>query len=100
MGDAFAGEWPATLEALKQLDFEWVIPGHGEPYQGKAQLENFQAYLRDFWEQVSALHAKGVSVEDAASRIDMTKHKGNYPQIQGVGVDVIPVRRAYEVLGS
>ena len=98
MGDGFVTEWPDTLEELKKLEFDWVIPGHGEPYQGKSQLEHFEAYLRDFAAQVSALKKKGVAANEAAKQMDLTAHKANYPSIQAPGADPIAVKRAYEVL--
>ena len=98
MGDAYANEWPATLEALKHVDFDWVIPGHGQPYRGKANLENFQKYLEDFWAQASALHAKGISAEEAASQIDMTSHQAAYASITKPGVDIRAVQRAFAVM--
>jgi hypothetical protein len=39
-----------------------------------------------------------VSVEDAAKRIDMTRHKTHYPAIQGPGVNGPAVSRLYEVI--
>ena len=35
MGDAFVTEWIQTIETLKQLDFETVLPGHGARVQGQ-----------------------------------------------------------------
>ncbi len=35
----------ATLDALLQLDFTWLIPGHGEPMT-RAQVERTRDYLR------------------------------------------------------
>lgn len=100
MGDAHVDEWATTLETLKSLDFEWVIPGHGEPYAGKARLEHFQSYLRDAWKQVSALKAQRVPPEDAAKRVDMTAHQANFPQIQGSGIDLRAVQRMYDVMDT
>lgn len=98
MGDGYVDEWIATLEELKKLDFETVIPGHGEVYTGKQRIGYFQSYLKDVWSQVSALKSQGVSAEDAAKRVDSTSHKQFFPQIQGPGVDPRAVVRIYEVL--
>ena len=95
MGDGFVDEWPQTLEGLKSLDFDLVVPGHGQPFRGKERISQFQAYLNDLWEAAEELHAQGVSVEEAAQRIDMRKHREAYP-VFGVGVDVRAVRRIYE----
>ena len=49
MSDSYPLEWATTLEALKKLDFDTVIPGHGEAFTDKAKIDYFQAYLRDVW---------------------------------------------------
>jgi len=59
MGDGYVDEWIATLGELEKLDFETVIPGHGEVYTGKQRIRYFQSYLRDVWGQVSALKSQG-----------------------------------------
>jgi glyoxylase-like metal-dependent hydrolase (beta-lactamase superfamily II) len=100
MGDGYVDEWATTLESLKGLDFETVIPGHGEPFTGKTRIDQFQAYLRDVWSQVAALKKQGVPPEDAAKRVDMTAHKAAFPQIQGPGVDPRAVVRMYEVMDA
>jgi glyoxylase-like metal-dependent hydrolase (beta-lactamase superfamily II) len=98
MSDAFVNEWPATLDELKKLDFDTVLPGHGEAFTDKAKIEYFQAYLRDVWTQVSRFKQQGVSAEEAAKRADLTKHKEHFPTIQGPGVPLIAVTRIYELL--
>jgi hypothetical protein len=49
--------------------------------------------LRDVLNQTTELLNKGLSVEDAARRVDLTSHAKDYPQITGPGVDVNAVRR-------
>jgi cyclase len=98
MGDGFVNEWPATLEGLKGLDFDILLPGHGDPFLGKARISHHQSYLRDLWQQSSALHRQGVSAEDAAELVDMRSHSNNYPQINGVGADFTAIRRIYQLL--
>ena len=34
LGDAFIDEWPASLERLKALDFDVIVPGHGRWERG------------------------------------------------------------------
>ena len=81
LGDAYVTEWSATLDRLRALDFDWVLPGHGEAFQGKAKIDHFQAYLADFWQQATALHDQGLSAEEAARRIDLRKHLNHYPAV-------------------
>lgn len=98
MGDGYVNEWVETLEHLKTLDFEWVIPGHGAPYNDLERIDNLQAYLSDLWDQAVALHGQGVSAEDAATRIDLTAHADNYEGITGPGANPIAVLRIFELL--
>jgi glyoxylase-like metal-dependent hydrolase (beta-lactamase superfamily II) len=98
MGDGYVDEWITTLDALKALAFDTVIPGHGEVYTGKARIDYFQSYLRDIWNQVMALKKQGVPADEAAKRVDMTAHQEFFSQIQAPGVDPRAVQRMYEVM--
>lgn len=98
IGDGFIRDWLQTLDRLRAVDFDVVLPGHGRAFRGKAKIDHFQAYLRDFWQQAEALHAKGVPAEQAAGQIDMRRHVGNYPAITTPGVSWHGVARVYEEL--
>jgi cyclase len=97
MSDSYPEEWVASLDALKKLDFDTVLPGHGDAFTDKAKIDYFQAYLRDVWSEVSRLKKQGVSAEEAAKQADLTKHKGNLP-IQAPGVPPIAATRIYALL--
>jgi len=84
---------------LKKLDFDTVLPGHGEAFTDKAKIDYFQAYLRDVWSETSRLKKQGVSAEQAAKQVDMTKHKANLP-IQAPGIPPIAATRIYELLDA
>ena len=96
-GDAFMQEWPATIEQVMTLDFDTVLPGHGNVFNGKDHLRNLQAYWRDFYAQATALRKQGVSAEEAAKRIDLTTHAGVIPAAKTPGVDVRGVDRIYDL---
>ena len=98
LGDSFIPDWIATLEKLRALDYDVTLPGHGSHFSGKAKIDHFQAYLRDFWTQAQALHKAGVSAQDAAARIDMRAHAAHYPAITTPGVLWHGTARAYELL--
>jgi glyoxylase-like metal-dependent hydrolase (beta-lactamase superfamily II) len=99
MGDAHFTEWIDTIDALKQLEFDTVLPGHGRAFSGKAKLDHWQAYLRDFWMQAQKFHQAGTPWEEAAKQVDMRGHAVNYPTIRAAGI--VPnhgMLRAYEIL--
>jgi glyoxylase-like metal-dependent hydrolase (beta-lactamase superfamily II) len=45
-GDAHLEEWPATLEALRALGAEAIVPGRGEAMQGEADVNKALDYTR------------------------------------------------------
>ena len=47
MGNGVFDEWIKTLDALKKLDFNTVLPGHGVPFHDKALITAYQSYLQD-----------------------------------------------------
>lgn len=98
LGDGYFTEWIDTLERVKGLEFDVVLPGHGEAFRGKDKIEHWQSYLRDFWSQAQKLHRAGVNVQDAAKQIDMRAHAAHYPAITSPGVSPLGVERAYELL--
>jgi len=96
-GDSYPEEWIATLEKLKTLDFDTVMPGHGVVFKGKDKITAFQKYLRDVVTQVTALRKQGLSADDAAAKVDVTAYRGEFPSIRGVGIDPAAVKRIYQL---
>ena len=97
MSDSYPLEWVSSLEELKKLDFDTVVPGHGEAYTDKARIDYFQAYLRDVWTAVSGLKKQGVPAEEAAKRADLSKHKQRFPN---PAVPLLAAQRIYELLDA
>jgi len=97
MSDSFPLEWADALDALKKLDFETVLPGHGEAFADRAKIDYFQAYLRDVWSEVGRLKKQGLTAEQAAKQADLTRHKDHLP-IQGPGVPEIAAQRIYALI--
>jgi cyclase len=98
IGDAYPLEWIDTLEKVKALDFDVVLPGHGQAFKGKDRFTYFQEYLKDFWVQAEKLHTAKVPWEQAAKQIDMRPHAAHFPDIKDVGVFPHGVARAYELM--
>ena len=74
--------------------------GHGSVFKGKDHIRNLQAYWRDFYQQATALRKQGVSPEEAAKRIDLTKHAGAIPAAKTPGVDPRGVDRIYDLAAN
>ena len=91
----FHDEWVANLETLKALDYETVIPGHGQPFAGKERIDHFQSFLRDLWQQARKLYDEKVSAADAAGRIDLTAHKAHFAAYGQPGIAEPTVTRLY-----
>ncbi len=100
MGDGHVDEWPDALERLKALDFDIWLPGHGPVMRTREPIDHFQAYLRDLWTAAAEMRERGVGAAAAAEQIDMSGHAGNFPQIQGPGVDPRAINRIYQLLDS
>ncbi len=99
MGDAFVTEWIQTMETLKAVDFDTILPGHGRAMTGKASLDHWQAYLRDFWAQAQKFHKAGTPWEEAAKLVDLRAQAVNYPTIRAAGITPNHgMRRAYDIL--
>jgi glyoxylase-like metal-dependent hydrolase (beta-lactamase superfamily II) len=96
MGSAVFDEWIKTLGALKKLDFNTVLPGHGVPFHDKALITAWQSYLQDLITQVAALRKQGLTADQAAQKVDLRSHASAFPQITAVGADLRGVRRVYE----
>jgi glyoxylase-like metal-dependent hydrolase (beta-lactamase superfamily II) len=97
MGDSFPEEWIATLDRLRALDFDTVMPGHGVVFKGKGKIEAFQKYLRAVITQVTALRQQGLSAVDAALKVDLTAFQNEFASLRTVGIDPAAVRRIYQL---
>jgi cyclase len=97
MGDSFPEDWIATLDKLKAIDFDTVMPGHGVVFKGKTKIDAFQKYLRDAMTQVTALRKQGLSADAAAAKVDLTAHAAEFATIRSAGLDVAAVRRIYQL---
>ena len=94
LGDGYVDEWVETLENLKGLAFETIVPCHGNPFTDRDLIGHVQAYYADLWEKVAAMHEQGIPVADAARDVDMTNHASTLG-IRRKGVDPQAVGRIY-----
>jgi glyoxylase-like metal-dependent hydrolase (beta-lactamase superfamily II) len=95
LGDAIFDKWITSLDDLKKLDFNTVLPGHGAPFHKKSYITEVQTYLKDFMTQVSALRKQGLSAEQVAQKVDLTADRADFLNLKGPGADIRGVRRMY-----
>ena len=99
-GDAFPNDHPATLDALKKLDIDLVLPGHGDHIQGKANIDaavaNMQGYLREEWRQASEAKTQGATPDGALQKMDMARFRDAYGN--GIAPSLAAIRRIYDII--
>ncbi|HYB74089.1 MAG TPA: MBL fold metallo-hydrolase [Candidatus Sulfotelmatobacter sp.] len=66
--EALPGEWLRTLDRIRAMDAEVLVPGHGE-ISGKAAVDPLAAFLREILEEVRAAVGKGWGREEVAERV-------------------------------
>jgi glyoxylase-like metal-dependent hydrolase (beta-lactamase superfamily II) len=69
LGDGYPDEWARTLDAVAALPFEWVLPGHGEPFRDRAEIERAKRFLAEFSAEARSLRAQGLDAKQAAARL-------------------------------
>ncbi|GAB3629095.1 beta-lactamase domain protein [Pandoraea terrae] len=72
-GDAQLEEWPATLEALRAMNAEALVPGRGPALIGPARVNEGLDYTKDFVSTLltsaKAAVAKGLSLKDTMAYV-------------------------------
>jgi len=97
MGDAFPSEWIDTLDQLKALDFDIVVPGHGRPFSDRGRIDRLQSLLADIWQKAVDSCKQDLSAEQATAQIDLTNHSSAYPEIDAPGAPLGVVDRIYDL---
>ncbi len=99
-GDAFPNEQAETLETLRPLNLDLLLPGHGEHVQGTAAIaqaiSSMQAYVRDEFTQVAAAKKAGLSPDAALKQLSLSKHAPVYGQ--SVTPTLPAVQRIYDII--
>lgn len=75
-------EWIHTLDAVEQLDFDTVIPGHGDVMSGKAGLRLWRDYFRALTAETEAAYAEGARLDVAVKQVSarlVEEFKNRFP---------------------
>ena len=73
-------EWAETLDALDKLEFDILIPGHGEVQEGKAYLRQLRALLEEVQTQVRRGIASGLDLDDVRAAVDLSAEQARFAQ--------------------
>ncbi|HYB41619.1 MAG TPA: MBL fold metallo-hydrolase, partial [Candidatus Methylomirabilis sp.] len=68
LNDGFPEDWVHTLSNLEKLDFDQMIPGHGD-VKPKAHLAFFRGYFVELIESVKKAAAEGASLDEMKKTI-------------------------------
>jgi cyclase len=71
--EAFVDRWLATLDRIDELDFDVLVPGHGDPAT-KASVGVFRGQMRALIAEVDAARAGGATREQAAATVRFADH--------------------------
>jgi glyoxylase-like metal-dependent hydrolase (beta-lactamase superfamily II) len=65
--------WINSLDALRQVSFRKIVPGHGPvgrtQKQGRSQIEQFREYMEDFSRRLAELKSGGKSGEQVIAEV-------------------------------
>lgn len=67
--------WDATLERMLALDFDRVIPGHGE-VTDREGVRAFQRFLRQLWQVAERASQQGLSLDETLASAELTEDAG------------------------
>ena len=92
-------EWLDSLERLKELEAEFLVPGHGDVCR-PGYIPEMKAVIQAWIDAVSDAISRGMSLEDAQETISLL---GRYPmqsgnEAMGPMLQRMNVARLYEVL--
>ena len=74
LGDAYFPQWIEAIRRVEALDFDILVPGHGE-LGTKADAADHRGYLETLYEEVLAAARAGMTVEEMKKFITLEAYK-------------------------
>ncbi len=68
LSESLPGEWLRTLDRMRAMDVEVLVPGHGA-ISGKSAIEPLAVFLREILEEVRSAVAQGWGRDEVAERV-------------------------------
>jgi len=76
LGDGNTRSWLKTIEKLKALEFQIVVPGHGM-IGGRKELNHFESYLTNLRAAVVTSLLQGHSLKEMKEKIQLSKYQAD-----------------------
>lgn len=77
---SFPREWVDTLGNIAALDFELLVPGHGEVQRDRSYVELLREMLTDMRRQAADAVARGLDLEETRKALDFSAFAPRFPQ--------------------
>ena len=75
MGDGYPRDWPATLRAIDELEFDHLVGGHGGAQQGKQRLPQLKSYIEELIDVVGKAKKDGMPLEKVQEMVTASSLK-------------------------
>jgi len=69
MGDASIYDWMQQLKTIEDLDFKYVIGGHGNVVTGKETFDLWRKYFADLLDETSKAAGRGSTLEETKTQV-------------------------------
>lgn len=77
---SFPGEWIDKLAGIEALEFELLVPGHGEVQRDRSYLRLLRTMLAAMRAQAADAVAKGLDLEATRKALDFSAFAPQFPQ--------------------
>ena len=72
--DAYVPDWMDAIKVVEGMDFDTLMPGHGNPGT-KDDVRAFRSYMDDLYQEVQAAHRDGKSLREMQKNIRLDEYK-------------------------
>jgi cyclase len=77
--DGHPASWANVLGSVAKLDYDFLIPGHGDVEQGRGHVLELTGYIRDLSTGAKDAVAKGMTLDQFKQSIDLSKYEPEFP---------------------
>jgi glyoxylase-like metal-dependent hydrolase (beta-lactamase superfamily II) len=77
---SYPADWIEALEAIKALDYAYLIPGHGAVQPDTAYVDQLIALMAEVRAQVGPLAEAGLSLEEVRAEVDLSAQQSLFAQ--------------------